>query len=921
MAKLLTGTRIYGTGTVDTQLFVSGTNAASSTITGALQVIGGAGVGGNLYVGGIIYGTVSGSGSVTTATNIANGLAGQLVYQSAPGTTGFVTTSTVGSILSSNGSSAPSYVAQSTLSVGTATVATKWSTARTVTFTGDTTGTFSIDGSADVTGVNLTIQPNSVVLGTDTTGDYVSTGATAGYGLSGSTTGETQTFTVTSNGTSSNTVSTLVFRDAGGNFSAGTITASLTGTASKATNVVGGVAGSLPYQTAADTTTMLALGTSGFVLTAGATAPQWTAISGLSAGTATTATNVTITNDTATITPQYVTFVSTSTGNTGIKTAATSGLTFIPSSGYHGIGVDTPTAPLHIISSANSILKFRGASTGQIGVLYSDANQAALTNNAGSESFSIFPVTNSLKLTTNALDRVTVDSSGTVKIIAGIAASSTSTGALVVNGGVGIGDKLYVGGLITGSAGATITGSVTATTFVGALTGNASGTAGNIAGGSAGSLPYQSAAATTTFLAIGTAGYFLTVNAGATAPQWTQTLGVANGGTGVNSLTGVVYGNGTSVFTTATGAQIATALSTTNISGNAANVTGVVATNNGGTGLSSWTAGDIAYYASGTALTKLALGTTGYVLTAGASAPQWTLASGLAAGSAGSATNIAGGLVNQIPYQSAAGTTTFSGNFTWTNSISTLGVVGTINATAFTRTGNISSTAWTTTSPVFHSASAVLTDTTAVAGTVSGKVGASFFSPNFASTNAITVTDAINLYVQAPVASTNVTFTNSWGIYNTGNSYVNGSEKINTSLAVGTASISGTAGEIRASNEITAYYSDRRLKENVKPIDNAVQKVLLLNGILYTPNDLARSFGYTSDKTIVGLFADEVDAVLPEAVRPAPFDQDENGNSKSGENYKTIQYEKLVPLLVEAIKEQQKQIAQLSETIDNLVNK
>jgi hypothetical protein len=246
--------------------------------------------------------------------------------------------------------------------------------------------------------------------------------------------------------------------------------------------------------------------------------------------------------------------------------------------------------------------------------------------------------------------------------------------------------------------------------------------------------------------------------------------------------------------------------------------------------------------------------------------------------------------------------------------------VGTINATAFTRTGNISSTAWTTTSPVFHSAAAALTDTTAIAGTVSGKVGASFHSPSFASTNAITVTDAINLYVQAPVASTNVTFTNSWGIYNTGNSYVNGNERINGSLGVGTAP-SGTTGEIRATNEITAYYSDRRLKENVKIIDNAVQKVLSLNGILYTPNDLARSFGYTSNKTIVGLFADEVDAVLPEAVRPAPFDQDENGNSKSGEDYKTIQYEKLVPLLVEAIKEQQKQIAQLSETIDKLVNK
>ena len=53
MAKLLTGTRIYGTGTVDSQLFISGNNSATSTITGALQVIGGVGIGGNLYVGGV----------------------------------------------------------------------------------------------------------------------------------------------------------------------------------------------------------------------------------------------------------------------------------------------------------------------------------------------------------------------------------------------------------------------------------------------------------------------------------------------------------------------------------------------------------------------------------------------------------------------------------------------------------------------------------------------------------------------------------------------------------------------------------------------------------------------------------------------------------------------------------------------------
>jgi len=61
-------------------------------------------------------------------------------------------------------------------SVGSATTSTKWATARTVTFAGgDVTGSFSIDGSADVSNVSLTIAANSVALGTDTTGNYVAT--------------------------------------------------------------------------------------------------------------------------------------------------------------------------------------------------------------------------------------------------------------------------------------------------------------------------------------------------------------------------------------------------------------------------------------------------------------------------------------------------------------------------------------------------------------------------------------------------------------------------------------------------------------------------------------------------------------------------------------------------------------------------
>jgi hypothetical protein len=111
---------------------------------------------------------------------------------------------------------------------GTATTAQSLDAAVTIQLSGDVTGSASFSGAG---GINIvtTISNNSVALGTDTTGDYVSTGATSGYGLSGSTTGETQTFTVTSNGTSSNSASTLVFRDGSGNFSAGTVTATFSG--------------------------------------------------------------------------------------------------------------------------------------------------------------------------------------------------------------------------------------------------------------------------------------------------------------------------------------------------------------------------------------------------------------------------------------------------------------------------------------------------------------------------------------------------------------------------------------------------------------------------------------------------------------------------------------------------------------------
>jgi hypothetical protein len=132
------------------------------------------------------------------------------------------------------------------------------------------------------------------------------------------------------------------------------------------------------------------------------------------------------------------------------------------------------------------------------------------------------------------------------------------------------------------------------------------------------------------------------------------------------------------------------------------------------------------------------------------------------------------------------------------------------------------------------------------------------------------------------------------------------------SFGVGTAA-SGTTGEIRATNAITAFYSDGRLKNIISNIDNPLDKLCQLNGVLYTQNKLAETFGYNNYEVQVGVIAQDVQQVQPEAVKPAPFDIDTDGSSKSGENYLTVQYEKLVPLLIEAVKELRAEVNELKK--------
>jgi hypothetical protein len=147
----------------------------------------------------------------------------------------------------------------------------------------------------------------------------------------------------------------------------------------------------------------------------------------------------------------------------------------------------------------------------------------------------------------------------------------------------------------------------------------------------------------------------------------------------------------------------------------------------------------------------------------------------------------------------------------------------------------------------------------------------------------------------------------------TGGFTTNSNAQVN-SLGVGTPA-SGTAGEIRATNNITAFYSDKRLKENIEIIPNAIESLNKIDGIYYTQNKFAEQFGYKDYRKQVGVIAQDVQKVLPEAVKIAPFDMNKKGDSKSGENYLTVQYEKIVPLLIQAIKEQQKQIEEIKTKI------
>jgi hypothetical protein len=123
-------------------------------------------------------------------------------------------------------------------------------------------------------------------------------------------------------------------------------------------------------------------------------------------------------------------------------------------------------------------------------------------------------------------------------------------------------------------------------------------------------------------------------------------------------------------------------------------------------------------------------------------------------------------------------------------------------------------------------------------------------------------------------------------------------------------------GEFYARGNITAYSSDQRLKNNFQPIQNSLDKLEQIGGYEFDWDmDKCRSLGFAPAQMHEhGVKAQEIQKVVSDAVTLAPFD-DNGGESRTGENYLTVKYERLVPLLIEAIKELNAKVEELKKKL------
>ena len=208
-------------------------------------------------------------------------------------------------------------------------------------------------------------------------------------------------------------------------------------------------------------------------------------------------------------------------------------------------------------------------------------------------------------------------------------------------------------------------------------------------------------------------------------------------------------------------------------------------------------------------------------------------------------------LADRVQQTGTANTTvsfTLSGSVTGFQSFAVVGNTNTTYYSASDASGN-----WEVGLGTYSTTGPTLTRTTIYSSSNSG--------------SAVTFSGTVNVFVTYPSSK-------SINLDASGIATISASMQVN-SFGVGTAA-SGTAGEIRATNNITAYYSsDIKFKENVKPIDNALDKIQAIGGKEFDwTDDYINSHGgedgYFIAKEDFGVVAQDVQKVFPKAVKTRP---------------------------------------------------
>jgi hypothetical protein len=874
-----------------------------------------------------------------------------------------------------------------------------------------TTGAISLGSipNSSLTNNSITINGSSVALGgtrTLTTDDVADTGATNKYftntqarnAVSVSGTGlsyNSGTGVISSNATNANTASTVVARDASGNFTAGTITAALTGNASTASALAnvrtialtGDATASGSFDGSANYSQALTLATvnSNVGSYGSATAIPVITVNakGLVTGVSTTA--VSIPSGALTFTGDV-----TGTGTTGSSTALSISALAVTNSMLAGSianskltnsSVTVGSTSISLGSSATTILGLTSVtSTSFVGALTGNAStvtNGVYTTDVGTVTSTMIAdgtITNGdINASAGIVDTklATISTSGKVSNSATTATSASTANAIVARDASGNFTAGTITAALTGNAdtatalktarniqGVSFDGSanitvVTAGTGVAVVgtqvsIGQAVSTSSNVTFNDLTVSGNLTVSGTTTSIQTATLdvtdknitvakgastasaanGAGLTVEGPVTQPTFTYTSADdrwnMNKNLNVNTVYGALSGNATTATTLATPRNI----NGVSFDGSAA-ITVTANTTNAltiGTGLSGSSF-------NGSGAVTVAIDSTVATLTGTQTLTNKTLTSPTmtapALGTPASGNFTTGSFswptFNQNTTGSAATLTTaraingvnFDGSAAIT--VHTAGTGISISGATVTNTGILSITG---TAPVSASTTSGATTISMAAATASAN---GYMTSTYASkldgiaTGATNVTNTNQLtngagYITG-ITSGNVTTALGFTPYNSTNpsGYITSSSNtsgthtgaVSTSSSCSTGALT-VSGAITATGEITAYYSDANLKTDVVEIEDPIAKVMSLRGVTFRPNETALALGIT-DKEEVGVIAQEVEAVLPQLVCPSAF-----------AGYKTVKYEKLTALLIEAVKAQQLQIDALTAQIASL---